>query len=399
MLFTKTIPTLLFAFIFIPLSSFAQDWTQNEIEKISNFSLKSLGNPVDPSNKYLDDLGIIGFGKTLFNDARLSSSNKVSCATCHIESSAFTDKRNLAIGLRQGFRNTPSLLNAAQHNWFFADGAKDSLWAQALNSIENPAEQNFSRIELLHFISGNQKYRNQYKQLFKRKLPTLAELSQLPKKAGPNAKLDELVAWKKLTRIQKDMANRIFVNIGKSIAAYVSTLKSKPSRFDLFAEELAVKGKSEILINSEQRGLKLFIGPKSGCANCHSGPLFSNKEFHNIGTGIRAKDNGRSEVIESVFRDEFNCLGKFSDAKPDQCVELKYINRNKHRFSGAFKTSSLRGIKNTAPYMHDGRYASLDKVVDHYIRISKLQPQQTDLPTVDLSEEQQADIVSFLLTL
>ena len=136
---------------------------------------------------------------------------------------------------------------------------------------------------------------------------------------------------------------------------------------------MALKGASEILNDSEQRGLKLFIGAESGCANCHSGPLFGNKEFHNIGTGIPAKDNGRSEVIESVIRDEFNCLGKYSDAKPDQCMELKYINRNKHSLSGAFKTSSLRGIKDTAPYMHDGRYTSLHEVMEHYDRVSKLQ--------------------------
>ena len=394
----KAITPLLFAFIFFPLSSFAQNWTQNEIEKISSLSLKNLEYPVDPSNKYLNDPAVISFGKALFNDTRLSSNKKISCATCHIESSAFTDNRNLAIGLRQGFRNTPSLLNAAQHNWFFADGAKDSLWAQVLSSIENPAEQNFSRVELLHFIARNQKRINQYELLFNSRFPSNAEVDQLPIKAGPNARLAQLISWKKLTKEQKDITNRVFVDIGKAIAAYVSTLKSEPVRFDLFAEDLALNGKSEILNDSEQRGLKLFIGEESGCDNCHSGPLFSNKEFHNIGTGIPAKDNGRSEIIESVIRDEFNCLGKYSDAKPDQCKELKYINRNKHSLSGAFKTSSLRGIKYTAPYMHDGRYMSLNEVMEHYKGMSKL-PRQTDLVPIDLSKEQQADIVNFLMSL
>ena len=189
------------------------------------------------------------------------------------------------------------------------------------------------------------------------------------------------------------------MNIGKSIAAYVTTLKSEVTHFDSFVEELKNTGSSEILSNSEQSGLKLFIGSRSGCANCHSGPLFSNKEFHNIGTGIRAKDNGRSEVIASVILDEFNCLGEYSDADPEQCMELKYVNKNKHGLSGAFKTSSLRGIKDTAPYMHDGRFTLLSEVLQHYIKISHLKSQVTDLPPIVLSEEQQADIISFLLAL
>ena len=203
-MFTRKI-ILSLLFIFIPLSGFAQDWSQNEIEKISSFSLKNIENPADPSNKYLHDPAVISFGKALFNDTRLSSNKKISCATCHIEKNAFTDNRNLAIGLRQGFRNTPSLLNVAQHNWFFADGAKDSLWAQVLSSIENPAEQNFSRIELLHLITSDQELINQYELLLKNGLPSREEINKLPAKAGPNAKLAELISWKKLTKAQKHL--------------------------------------------------------------------------------------------------------------------------------------------------------------------------------------------------
>jgi cytochrome c peroxidase len=393
---------LLIAFIttlFFPLSSHAGFWTQSEIDKISKLSLNELKSVTDPSNKQLYDANAIKLGKMLFHENRMSSNHTISCASCHIEANEFTDNRTLAQGLRQGFRNTPSLLNAAQHNWFFADGAKDSLWAQALSSIENPAEQNFSRIEVLHFIIRDKTYRKLYEQIFKHQLPSQTAINQLPKKAGPNAKLEDLIAWKKLTRTQKDLANHVFVNIGKAIAAYVSTLKSSPTRFDLFVEELAENGKSDTLNKSEQRGLKLFISEKSSCSNCHGGPLFSNKEFHNIGTGIPGRDNGRSEVIESVIRDKFNCLGEFSDAKPEQCMELQYINKNRHSHSGAYKTPSLRGLIQTAPYMHDGRYKSLNEVIKHYIRASQSKPAITDLPPIDLSENQQTDIVNFLLTL
>ena len=393
--------TLLFL-ISIPIAN-AQTWTETEIQNIQKFSIKSLQSPVDSSNKYLNKLKAINFGKTLFNDVRLSSNGKVSCSSCHLEKYAFTDNKKLAIGLRQGFRNTSTLLNVGQHHWFFADGAKDSLWAQALSSIENPAEQNFTRMEMVHLISSNKNYRKQYQQLFGEhlpdQLPTQSQLDLLPAKAGPNTELKGLIAWKKLSKVQRSNTNTVFTNIGKSIAAFVSTIKSKATRFDHFADGLEANKKSVDLTASEQRGLRLFLSQESGCANCHSGPLFSNKTFHDIGTGIPGKDNGRSEVIESLVRDEFNCLSKYSDAEPEQCIELNYINRNKHQLNGTYKTSTLRGIKSTAPYMHDGRFDNLSKVIKHYVSTSQGKPKKTDLAPINLTEKQQADLVNFLLTL
>lgn len=380
-------------------SAYAQPWTQNEIAKIQQFSLQRLPPPKDPSNKYLNDPNAIEFGKTLFNDTRLSRNQKISCATCHIENKAFTDNKNLAIGLRQGFRNTPSLLNVTQHHWFFADGAKDSLWAQAISSLENPAEQGFTRIELLHLLSSDSHYKNSYEEIFDDKLPLHTVLDKLPERAGPNGSLAELVAWKKLSKKQRNITNKTSANIGKAIAAYVSTLSSTPTRFDQFAEELQSKGKSNILTNAEQKGLSLFLSREAACANCHSGPFFSNKEFHNIATGIGGQDNGRSEVLETVIRDIFNCLGEFSDAKREECVELNYINRNKHQLKGAFKTSSLRNISKTGPYMHDGRFDTLDKVIEHYNKASQFEPNTTDLNPINLSKAQQAYLIQFLLIL
>lgn len=393
--------TLLFL-ISIPIAN-AQTWTEAEIQNIQKFSIKSLQSPVDSSNKYLNKLNAINFGKTLFSDVRLSSNGKVSCSSCHLEKYAFTDNKKLAIGLREGFRNTSTLLNVGQQHWFFADGAKDSLWAQALNSIENPAEQNFTRMETVHLISTDKSYRKQYQQIFGEQLPdqlpAQSQLDLLPAKAGPNAELKDLIAWKKLSKVQRSNTNTVFTNIGKSIAAFVSTIKSKPTRFDHFADGLEANKKSVDLTASEQRGLRLFLSQESGCANCHSGPLFSNKTFHDIGTGIPGKDNGRSEVIESLVRDEFNCLSQYSDAEPEQCIELNYINRNKHQLNGTYKTSTLRGIKSTAPYMHDGRFDNLSKVIKYYVSTSQGEPKKTDLTPINLTEKQQADLVNFLLSL
>jgi cytochrome c peroxidase len=295
-------------------------------------------------------------------------------------------------------RNTPSLYNVAQQNWFFWDGRKDSLWAQALAPLENPAEHAFSRLQVVHFIASDKHYRKQYQAIFPEALPGSEALASLPGKGGPEASIDALIAWKKLPQKLKHDVNRLFSNIGKSIAAYVATIKSKPSQFDRFAAEIQKKAKSDILDKSAQRGLKLFLG-RANCANCHSGALFSNKEFHNIGTGIPGKDNGRAEVINQVRHDIFNCLGEYSDAKPAQCMELTYMGSNSHALSGAYRTPSLRNVAKTAPYMHDGRFKTLDDVLAYYASIDNKKALETDLPPMKLSKQDQQDIIRFLQSL
>ena len=378
----------------------ASNWMPKEVDRINTFSLNKLEPISDLSNKYLTKITAKELGKQLFSDTNLSSNKKVSCASCHIKEKSFTDNNNLAVGLQKGFRNTPTLLNTAHHNWFFADGSKDSLWAQVLSSLENPAEQNFTRLELLKVFHQDKNYKELYENTFNAETPLLTNSYSLPAKAGPNSDLKGLINWKKLPKPQRNEINIFFTNIGKSIAAYVSTIQSKPTRFDLFIDDINNGLTDSSLLNaSELNGYKLFISQKSGCANCHSGPLFTNKEFHNIGTGILARDNGRSEVIEAVIHDEFNCLSKYSDAKPKQCIELNYINRNKHGLSGAFKTPSLRNLTKTAPYMHDGRFSNLKQVLNHYSSIDEEKAKEVDLPPVSLSEQEQLDIINFLKTL
>ncbi len=397
--FSKNLSVFLLSSIFITLLN-ASTWTEDEIIRINSFSLKQLETVVDVSNKYLSNKYAKELGEQLFSDTRLSSNKKISCATCHIKDQAFTDNKNLAIGLQKGFRNTSTLLNVAHHNWFFADGSKDSLWAQVLSSLENPAEHNFTRLELLTLFHQDNNYKQLYKNTFKKYPPLDSDPVTLPTKAGPNSDLQGLIDWKKLTKKHRDEINLFFTNIGKSIAAYITTIQSNATRFDFFVDYINNNSANSSLLNaSELNGYKLFISQKAGCANCHSGPIFTNKEFHNIGTGVLARDNGRSEVIEAVIHDEFNCLSKYSDAKPEQCTELNYINRNKHSLSGSFKTPSLRNISKTSPYMHDGRFSDLQQVLKYYSSIDQEKAKEVDLPPVSLTEKEQLDIINFLLTL
>lgn len=376
-----------------------QGWSDEDIERLQQFSLDRLPAVSDPSNKYLHNKKAIAFGKKLFSEKGLSSNGEVACSSCHIQKYQFTDNRQLALGLRKGFRNTSTLVNVGYQQWFFADGSKDSLWAQVLSSIENPSEQNFTRAEMMHFIANSSVYRRMYENTFDNKLPNSSELERLPIKAGPNGNLQSLIAWKKISKDQRHQVNRMFTNIGKAIAAYVATIQVPETRFDDFIHDLKTNRSSKQLTASEQRGFKVFLRQDVACTNCHSGPLFSNKAFHNIATGIPGKDNGRSEVIDGVVRDEFNCFSQYSDAKPSDCTELKYINRDKHQLTGSYKTSTLRGIGKTAPYMHDGRFSTLNNVIHHYEATSQLSADTTDLSPFKLSEQERQDLVNFLLTL
>lgn len=163
--------------------------------------------------------------------------------------------------------------------------------------------------------------------------------------------------------------------IGLALEQYLLTLTSQHARFDL-----AMLGK-EILCEEEQRGFELFMteyDPRTGqrgadCFHCHGGALFSDQQFHN--NGLAGEAPGRAAV---------------TGAAADQ---------------GKFATPSLRNVARTAPYMHDGRFATLEEVVRHYSggvqRGPTLDPNLAKHPArgLDLSPADQAALVAFLKTL
>jgi cytochrome c peroxidase len=166
----------------------------------------------------------------------------------------------------------------------------------------------------------------------------------------------------------------------------------------------------------EVRGLRLFIG-KAQCVTCHNGPLLSDQQFHNTGVPPRERarpDRGRADATAKVRSDEFNCLGPFSDARPNQCQELRFIVSDDPALEGAFKTPGLRGVAQRAPYMHAGQFATLEQVVRHYVTAPHAAVGQSELThrqaggsavghdgraPIELSDAEAADVVSFLGTL
>jgi cytochrome c peroxidase len=374
-------------------------WSDEELVTLRGLWIGSLPPvPADPSNHYADNPEAALFGQKLFFDTRFSSNDKVACATCHLPDQYFQDGNPLAHGVGTTSRRTMTILGTAYSPWLFWDGRKDSQWAQALGPMESPVEHGGNRTLYAHLIS--ELYADEYTALF----GPLPDLSHLPRNAGPVADPEAGANWEAMSREDQEAVTRVYVNIGKSIAAYERLLNPGESRFDQYAEAVLnddYKSANEILTPDEIAGLKLFIGP-ANCTNCHNGPLFTNNDFHNTGIPIAPnlpEDIGRAQGAQQVLSDEFNCLSVYSDAQPEQCSELNFLVIDQHQQERQFKPPSLRNVFNRGPFMHAGQFATLGEVLHHYNTAPAAPAGHSELEPLNLSDEELAQIIAFLKTL
>ncbi len=370
-----------------------RQWSEEDKQVIRSFSLSSLPPlPSDPSNAYADNPKAIEFGKKLFFDKSFSANGKISCATCHIPEYSFTDKFALARGMGTNMRRTMPLIGVAYQSWFFWDGRKDSLWSQAIGPIESVPEHGITRSYCAHLIID--KFKSEYTEIFG-SLPKITHKSCPPKASPGTGNPVALKLWKAMKPADRYAVNRIYANIGKALEAYVRRIVPSPAPFDLYADAILRNDRAaadKAMDRDAVEGLRLFIG-KAKCINCHMGPLFTNGEFHNIGLD-ETKDKGRADGIGKVLSDEFNCLGKYSDAKPEQCGELRFMDKDKSKYIGSFKTPTLRNIADRPPYMHAGQFKTLKDVMFFYrMSSSRLVEHQ------DLTDEELLQIVAFMKTL
>ena len=360
-------------------------WSGEEIKLLRSLSLSSLPPlPKDPSNKYADDPRAIVFGKKLFFDKKFSANGKVSCGTCHIPEVGFTDKLPLAKGMGTTTRRTMPLIGSAYNAWFFWDGRKDSLWSQAIGPIESSVEHGFTRSMCAHLIAD--KYKREYEEIFG-KLPKIDHKTCPPKASPGTGNPAALKAWNAMKPEDRDAVSRIYANIGKAIAAFVRQILPQPAPFDRYVDAVVnndLEAADKLMKRDAVDGLRLFIG-RAKCTSCHMGPLFTNSSFHDVGLG-NAKDQGRAEGIGMVLADEFNCLGKYSDAKPEECLELRFIDTNSAKYRRAFKTPTLRNVAERPPYMHAGQLKSLSEVLFFYRRSSSHELEHDGLSNNELSK-------------
>ena len=378
---------------------FQTKWNEDELASLRNLWIGSLPPlPVDPSNKYADNPQAAEFGQELFFDTRFSSNGKVACATCHLPDKLFQDGTPLAHGVGTTNRRTMTIIGTAYSPWLFWDGRKDSQWAQALGPMESPVEHGGNRTLYAHLIAEN--YAEEYTALF----GALPDLSNLPRNAGPVADPTAAANWAAMSRQDQEAVTRIYVNMGKSIAAYERHLIPGKSRFDKYVEALLnndYQTANTILTKDEIAGLKLFIG-EAHCTNCHNGPLFTNNDFHNTGIPLAQdlpEDVGRAKGAQQVVQDEFNCLSVYSDAQPDQCAELNFLVADDDKLIHQFKPPSLRNVAQRGPYMNAGQFATLEEVLNHYNTAPAAPLGHSELEPLHLNEKQIAQIIAFLKTL
>lgn len=399
---------------------------------------------------------LVDLGSKLFFDAGFSDNGQISCATCHQPDRSFTDGKQTAEGLAKTAMNAPTLINAYAGQWFFWNGRADSLAAQALGPVENPKEHGFSRTRVALKIARD--YQMPYEELFGalpkdllQKLPkdglpppaskpvhvsnevaayalaTLASPEFQKKvlreaqaqgqqpievlKTHSSGSLEKSTAFDELTADQKDAINKIFANFGRAIAAFERTIQTGDSPFDHFADQVATgKSPDDALVEGfqaqELRGLRLFTG-RGNCTLCHQGSHFSDQQFHNIGMMALSADSvdlGRSQGMLVAKASEFNCLGSYlkPDSPSEACRELEFLETESAEAVGSYKTPTLRNLKDTGPYGHDGRFPNLNSILQHYNHLgvpTSVGHTEESLQPLGFSADELKDLEAFLMSL
>lgn len=317
----------------------------------------------------------IELGDKLFHDKRFSVDGTVSCSNCHDDKKAFTDGLPTSAGNRgqTGTRNAPTILNAAYNKRQFWDGREPDLESQSKQPLINPIEHGLANHDpILDIIRTDPYYQKAFQSVF-----------------GLDAK-----------KVTMD-------HVAKAIASFERTVVSGDSAFDRYY----FKHQADSMTEQQIRGLGLFVG-EGRCVSCHvieqDQALFTDGQFHNIGIGINqiqpdvprlaqafmaAKAKGANVDVTVLSDKKSSELGRF--AVTDELSQV-----------GAFKTSTLRDIDLTAPYMHDGSLKTLKEVMTHYNNggVTKKGDRVNDfldggIRPLNLTDAQVDDLVAFMKAL
>lgn len=291
----------------------------------------------------------VELGRYLFYDPILSVDSTLSCAGCHRQELGFTDGLALSEGVGQtiGIRNAKPLANVGFfEKGLFWDGRVQTLEELALHPIEDPLEMKNTLENLIADLQVHPEYPAMFRKAF-----GIADREEI------SAPL-----------------------IAKALGQFTRTLVSFNAKYDYANWDRGPE--TQFFSPSELRGQKLFNRepidpdePHPGCSHCHVGPLVSTNEYAN---------NGLDEALEPVdFPDPGlgGITGKPSDF-------------------GKFRVPSLRNIALTAPYMHDGRFATLEEVLDHYSSGGHYADNlDANIFPFSLTAQEREDLLSFLHTL
>ena len=331
--------------------------TEDQWDLLQDMKLPA-GPPADTTNEYGDVVGAAVLGKKLFEDKSLSPSGTVACITCHDPTKGLGDGLPQSMGVSKLDRNSPSIALAAHSRWQFWDGRADTLWMQALGPPEDAKEMGSSRVFIAHAIAD--RYNAEYTAVFGAKYPLPALPALASGKPGDPA-------YDALSQGERDGITRIYVNVGKAIAAFERSIRVMPNALDRY-----IGGDTNALVGRQKTALEEFF--KVGCVQCHWGPRLSDDAFHAVrfptGRQDGVADRGRADVLLGLANAEFVATSKWSDA-PLSAKPLVFT-VVPASMVGAFKTPPLRGISQTAPYGHGGALAKILDVSKHYGQRARL---------------------------
>lgn len=322
-------------------------------------------NPITPKK--------VELGEKLFGDVRFSSTGKVSCATCHEAAKAFTDSpRLVSRGIEglTGTRNAPTVVNAAYLRSQFWDGREPDLEAQSMQPFLNPVEMGLESHEpILQVIRDDPDYQRLFEAAF--------------------GKTGEAVT---------------IAEVAKAIASFERTLVAGDSPFDRYR----FGGDKTAMSAAAIRGLDVFLD-QGRCVSCHtiseSHALFTDSRFHNINVSFDKISKGVDDLATSYLARKAEGADVDITVLTDESAsELgRFAVSEQWRDIGSFKTPTLRNVALTAPYMHDGSVKTLAEVVRFYNNGGRHKAEDSlndfqsgGIRSLDLSEDQQKDLVAFL---
>lgn len=303
----------------------------------------------------------VELGKMLFFDARLSGDASTACATCHRPDAGWGDGGDLSRGYpgTQHWRNSQSILNSAYYTKLFWAGEETSLESQALSAATSNVAGNGDPVMMEERLRQVPEYVRRFKEVFGTELPKISD------------------AW-------------------RAIAAFERTLVSDPKKvpFDRYT-----MGDRNALSSLAQRGLKIFQG-KGGCLQCHNRPLFSDEDYHNL--AVPKNPAFEEEPLSQItlrYQHVIRGVPEEIYRKADTDLGLYYMTKRKEDM-GKFRTPSLRELKYTAPYMHNGVFFTLEEVVDFYNQGGGEDPNKSPLlKPLTLTEEEKKALLAFLESL
>ncbi|MFM9152347.1 MAG: cytochrome-c peroxidase, partial [Methylocystis sp.] len=306
-------------------------------------------------------------GEKLFFDRGLAVNGTLSCAMCHIPAQGYASNQSaLSIGIegRSLRRNAPSLYNIAFKRYLFLDGRETDLSAQIWVPLLAPDEMGNPAIgPVLTRLRNNKDYAIAFNIAFPGEGVTMTTL-------------------------------------GRAIAAYEASLLRGNSRFD----EAIFKGMKEKLTEQEWLGYEIFSS-KASCSGCHEigneTALFSDNKWHNTGIAFRYQNNSKNmqvQLAEGVMK-SINLGSLGLNTKPLRDVgRFEITNNPSDRW--AYVTPFLRGVRETAPYMHDGSLKTLEEVVDFYDHGGGQNPElDQKIRPLNLTAKEKAALIAFLLVL